>query len=57
MKQFMDVVRENRALRRKVEEEELTVVFITHDTELADRWADKIYCLEDQKLKEKGAGR
>ena len=43
--------------RRKVEEEELTVVFITHDTELADRWADKIYCLEDQKLKEKGAGR
>lgn len=40
-------------LRRKVEQEQLTVVFITHDTELADRWADKIYCLEAQKLVEK----
>ena len=40
-------------LRRKVEQEQLTVVFITHDMELAGRWADKIYCLEGKKLTEK----
>jgi energy-coupling factor transport system ATP-binding protein len=37
-------------LRRKVEKEHLTVVFITHDVELARHWADKIYRLEDRRL-------
>lgn len=40
-------------LRRKVEEEQLTVVFITHDVTLAYIWADKIYCLENKKLVER----
>lgn len=37
-------------LRIKVETEGLTVVFITHDRELAAAWADKLYRLEGQKL-------
>ena len=40
-------------LREKVEREGLTVIFITHDTELAAAWADKIYRLEDTALVEK----
>lgn len=43
-------------LREKVEQEGLTVIFITHDTELAAAWADKIYRLEDTMLVEKTAG-
>ncbi len=39
-------------LRLKVETEGLTVVFITHDRELAAAWADKLYRLEGQKLLE-----
>ena len=39
----------------KVEQEGLTVIFITHDTELAAAWADKIYRLEDTALVEKSA--
>lgn len=39
-------------LREKVEQEGLTVIFITHDTELAAAWADKIYRLEDTALVE-----
>ena len=42
-------------LREKVEQEGLTVIFITHDTELAAAWADKIYRLEDTALVEKSA--
>ena len=42
-------------LREKVEQEGLTVIFITHDTELAAAWADKIYQLEDTALVEKSA--
>ena len=44
-----------RHLREKVEQEGLTVIFITHDTELAAAWADKIYRLEDTVLVEKSA--
>lgn len=44
-------------LREKVEQEGLTVIFITHDTELAAAWADKIYRLEDTMLVEKPPGR
>jgi len=39
-------------LRKKVDAENLSVIFITHDRELADAWADRIYCLEDQRLVE-----
>ena len=39
-----------------MEQEGLTVIFITHDTELAAAWADKIYRLEDTMLVEKTAG-
>jgi energy-coupling factor transporter ATP-binding protein EcfA2 len=42
-------------LREKVEQEGLTVIFITHDTELAAVWADKIYRLEDTMLVESSA--
>ena len=42
-------------LQEKVEQEGLTVIFITHDTELAAAWADKIYRLEDTALVEKSA--
>ena len=42
-------------LREKVEQEGLTVIFITHDTELAVAWADQIYRLEDTALVEKSA--
>ncbi|MBR1671689.1 MAG: ABC transporter ATP-binding protein [Fretibacterium sp.] len=40
------------ALRRKVSEEGLTVIFITHDRRLVRAWADKAYLLEDKKLME-----
>lgn len=39
-----------RLLKKKVTEEGLTVVFITHDLGLANRWADAIYCLKDKRL-------
>ena len=39
-------------LRKKIEEENLTVIFITHDKMLAHTWADKIYLLKDKKLVE-----
>lgn len=39
-------------LRKKVREEHLTVVFITHDEELARLWADRIYRMKDRKLVE-----
>ena len=39
-------------LRRKADEEGLTVIFITHDLALAACWADKIYRVEKQKLVE-----
>ena len=39
-------------LRKKMEEENLTVIFITHDKMLAHTWADKIYFLKDKKLTE-----
>ena len=39
-------------LRKKMEEENLTVIFITHDQMLAHTWADKIYLLKDKKLTE-----
>lgn len=41
-----------RQLRKKVEEENLTVIFITHDQMLAYTWADKIYLLKEKKLTE-----
>lgn len=37
-------------LKSRVQEEGLTVVFITHDVELARVWADKAYILRDRKL-------
>ena len=36
-------------------ERDLSVIFITHDTELAAAWADQIYRLEDTALVEKSA--
>lgn len=39
-------------LRHKAKEEGLTVVFITHDLELAAAWADKVYRVQKQKLVE-----
>lgn len=39
-------------LRDEAEAKGLTVVFITHDWALAAAWADKIYCLREQKLAE-----
>ena len=39
-------------LRQKVEQEGLTVIFITHDKALAGQWADKIYHLENVALTE-----
>ena len=42
-------------LREKVEQEGLTVIFITHDTDLACTWADKIYRLEHETLTESEA--
>lgn len=43
-------------LRQKVEEEELTVIFITHDRKLARKWADRIYVLENRNLLEVEGG-
>ena len=37
---------------QKMEQEELSVVFITHDEDLAHAWADKIYRLQDHTLSE-----
>ncbi len=39
-------------LSRKVKNDGLTVIFITHDQELAEVWADKIYQLQGQRLVE-----
>ena len=39
-------------LREKVEQDGLTVIFITHDTALAHAWADKVYCLDGGRLTE-----
>ncbi len=39
-------------LNRKVKDDGLTVIFITHDQELAEVWADKIYQLQGQRLVE-----
>ncbi len=39
-------------LKEKMEQEELSVVFITHDEDLAHAWADKIYRLQDHTLSE-----
>jgi len=43
-------------LRRKIEEEGLTVIFITHDRALAAVWADRVYELSGQKLVERNPG-
>ncbi len=40
-------------LRRKMEAEGLTVIFITHDRQLAAAWADKVYELQGQQLVER----
>lgn len=37
-------------LSEKVEKEGLSVIFISHDRQLAKAWADKIYLLENKKL-------
>ena len=37
-------------LRRKIDDEGLTVIFITHDRQLAAAWADKVYELTDRQL-------
>ena len=39
-----------RLLNNKVEQDGLTVIFITHDEELADKWADDIFKIEDGKF-------
>ncbi|MCD7766618.1 MAG: energy-coupling factor ABC transporter ATP-binding protein [Lachnospiraceae bacterium] len=39
-------------LSRKVKDDGLTVIFITHDQELAEVWADKIYQLQGQRFVE-----
>ena len=39
-------------LKEKMEQEKLSVVFITHDEDLAHAWADKIYRLQDRTLSE-----
>ena len=39
-------------LSEKVEKEGLSVIFISHDRQLAKAWADKIYLLENKKLLE-----
>ncbi len=39
-------------LSEKVEKEGMSVIFITHDRQLAKAWADKIYLLEEKKLTE-----
>ena len=41
-----------RQLRARMEEEGLTVIFITHDRELAFVWADRIYEFREKKLVE-----
>lgn len=40
-------------LRRKMEAEGLTVIFITHDRQLAAAWADKVYELHEHRLVER----
>ena len=42
-------------IRQLQEEMHMAVIFITHDTELAAAWADKIYRLDDTVLVEKSA--
>lgn len=37
-------------LRRKTQQDGISVIFITHDRELAVSFADKIYCLQEKKL-------
>lgn len=39
-----------RQLRDKVEQEGLSVIFITHDRALAAAWANRVYTLRDRKL-------
>lgn len=43
-------------LRRKVDAEGLSVIFITHDRALAAAWADKIYWLRGRRLEPARAG-
>lgn len=43
-------------LRDKVDNQGLSVIFITHDRALAAAWADKIYWLRDRKLEPARAG-
>ncbi len=43
-----------RELLKKKEADGLTVVMITHDRELAERFADRILVLEDRKIRERG---
>ena len=38
-------------LRKKTEEEDLTVIFITHDRALAAAWADHVYTVSEKKLR------
>jgi len=40
-------------LRQRVDTEGLTVIFITHDRQLAAAWADKVYELREQQLVER----
>lgn len=40
-------------LRHRVDAEGLTVIFITHDRQLAAAWADKVYELREQQLVER----
>ncbi|MDD3402854.1 MAG: ABC transporter ATP-binding protein [Hespellia sp.] len=39
-------------LTEKIQKDGLTVIFTTHDEELAHAWADKIYRVQEQKLQE-----
>lgn len=39
-----------KQLNEKVEHENLTVIFITHDEQLANKWADNIIKIENQKF-------
>ena len=41
-----------KQLRLKIEQEQLTVVMITHDEDLAKNWADRCYRLADRRLYE-----
>ncbi|NLK01082.1 MAG: ABC transporter ATP-binding protein [Clostridia bacterium] len=44
-------------LTQRVEEDGLTVIFSTHDTGLAQNWADAIFIMEDGKLKHRSLNR